>query len=181
MKNRLPKIFFAVILGIMFTIGTTYALYTTSSSVNEKKSSIAKFGNVQVIESEAVRGSNGVYTLNKDKIVKSNEYIGVIPGVDIPKDPRVTISGVFEVNYIIYIIIDEKDLPSTVSYTVDNKLWKKNDSYSSESKYRYDYIGGLPVTENISILVDNTLFVSEKYVGNKNFKLTITAFVAQTH
>lgn len=130
---------------------------------------------------------NGEYKLNNGengrtyKEVEKNTYRKVIPGVDIEKDPFVRLSGTSEVDFELYVKITRSaDFPDTVTYTVDDTLWKEVPGKPGVYKYTSVLDSGACDGKEIYILKDNKLMVSEHYVGNgKSFTLTFEAWVEQ--
>lgn len=163
-------------------------------------------GTMELLEHEA-KLDNGIYVLDEKKEVTENTYNRVIPGVDIAKDPFVRLKlQDAEVDYELYITVTEEDFPTyqptpeskpvkTVTYSVITKeiaeaegidyYWILQEDLSKESKgiYVYKYSEVLqPGTtyDDIYILKENMLYVSEHYVGNStDFTLTFSAWLVQ--
>ena len=71
-------------------------------------------GTLEVLEHKATRKDSGVYSLG-DEEVSANEY-HLMPGVDVPKDPFVKITGKTEIPAYVYIeVVDHTQ--STFTYT----------------------------------------------------------------
>lgn len=189
------------------------AKYTTLGNHSDS-ARVAKGGYVEIWEHKATL-DNGEYKLNKTENGKVKEftYAKVIPGVDIPKDPFVRLKlQDAEVDYELYIKVTEEDFPTyqptteskpakTVTYSVITKeiaesegldyYWILQEDLSKESKgiYVYKYSEVLqPGTtyDDIYILKENMLYVSEHYVGafdndgkSLEFTLKFSAWLVQ--
>lgn len=73
-------------------------------------------------EHKAVRLSDGTYELDMSKTVAANEYI-LIPGVDIPKDPHITIAGRTSIPAYLFIEVTSTLNTDTQVYHVDDSKW----------------------------------------------------------
>lgn len=178
-------------LSVWFVSGL-YAKYVISVSYQDS-ASVASIGsgNLQLREHEAelitdeveAVQQDGVYKLNNTK-VKGNTYDVVLPGVDIPKDPFIEITGEIEVPYELYLKVVKKDLPDTVTYEMADG-WKLEETETSQSDgivytYKYNKVIDSQFSGTIYILKNNKLIVKEKYIGNgKKFTLTFDAWLAQ--
>ena len=136
---------------------------------------------------EEPKKNSGVYRLLEDEVKTGNEYLKVIPGVDIPKDPFVRVE-LFdpEVDYQLYIKVIKSDyFPETVTFELTDD-WVEIDAVNGIYKYKTIFNAGkpLPKTE-IHILKDDLLTVSEHYVGKDNkgnlqkFSLSFSAYLVQ--
>lgn len=117
--------------------------------------------NVTLTEHKAERKSDGSYTLSETDITDHNEYI-VMPGVDIPKDPTITIKDKSSVPAYLYVeIVDNSPGTATYELTAD---WDPITVADSARKV-YFYNPALAVTtlQNIQILRDNKIIISDQY------------------
>ncbi|MBR3760744.1 MAG: hypothetical protein IKL31_01615 [Ruminococcus sp.] len=135
----------------------------------EFSSELAK--NITLNESKANITDSGKYELDISQKVLENSY-KVMPGVNIPKDPEVTVTGKTGVPSYLFIMIEEKDIPDSVVYSLCDH-WKKLDN--SDNVYVY--------TKNdfnsaIKIIKDDVLIVSQQYDGEA-FNLDFTAYLYQ--
>lgn len=173
---RLLKITGYACLGIVVTIAClnlTNAKYTFSSAVSNDSAGVSKFGTVEVREHLAVY-DNGYYTLDGTKETKTgNIYEYVIPGVDIPKDPWVLVDGQFDVSFALYLKIVKDNFPKSITYSLIEEYWDQVEDNT------YKYKGIVPMKDEIKIIEDDTVFVSQNYHGNGTFELTFFAWVEQ--
>lgn len=179
-----------------------YAKYTVSGSASDSASVANGLPVIELKEHKAVL-DNGIYKLKDNdgkyyEEVTENEYEKVIPGVDIAKDPYITLNGVSEVDFVLYVKITEENFPAPitkdgkeikiVTYELNDKANKLElvDDLSDTAKgiYVYKrYFDAGSVDEEIYLLKDNRLIVSQYFDGsiesNKNFKLTFEAWAEQ--
>jgi len=108
-------------------IGTTTAKYIYQQQMKGRITFTARLAEeIKLLEREAVSTKNDTnpdsnYKLT-DKIVTSNTYF-LMPGVDVPKDPYVQITGKTAIpSYLFIEILDTTN--EAVSYTLDDK-WKE--------------------------------------------------------
>ena len=157
----------------MHLVGGLYAKYTTSDSASDSARVAAGLPTIELLEHEAELKS-GEYVLNGTEVA-ANVYEKVIPGVDIPKDSFVRLTGDSEVSYELYMKAEGTGIPSTVTYAIDTSVWAPVSGQSGVYKYTGEIISGQP----IYILKDNQLTVSEHYVGSGGFSLAFSAWIEQ--
>ena len=120
--------------------------------------------NVTLTEHKAARQADGSYALT-ETIVTENQYI-VMPGVDIPKDPTITIENKSSIPAYLYVeIVPSSVMPSdtVVQYALTDD-WKKitvNDGTRNVYVYKLSFSG--ETSQSIQILKDNKIIISEKY------------------
>lgn len=178
-----------------------YAKYVTTDNV-EDGARVARGGAVYLWEHKAKEtGKNsGIYELleDDDDLVAKNKYKKVLPGVDIPKDPFVRLDlEKAEVDYVLYLEVIKSDpFPDdTVTYGITN-VWKYVETKNGGKTDVYVYVGDTDPdsvedaepyvfksqeeTEDISIIEDDILYVSEHYYGGDDgFSLTFSAYIRQ--
>lgn len=81
---------------------------------------------VLVQEHKATRQSDGSYKLSETELVKENSYT-LIPGLDIPKDPFVTVTGKTSIDAFLFLEVVNNTGSDAISYTVDTTHWKKTE------------------------------------------------------
>ena len=146
---------------------------------------------LEVKEHLAVRQTSGKYELNIDQndatknLTTTNTYF-LMPGVDIPKDPKVYITQKTSVPAFLYVeVIDTTGLSGgenpVFSYSLTNEWTNLN--ISGRNVYVYnttlqpaaetDYV--IPILEGDSITVTSALNLNDGYSGTLQFK----AYMAQ--
>ncbi len=134
----------------------------------------------KISEHTAVKQNDGSYTLGNE-VTLSNTY-AVMPGVDIPKDPFITLTNKSEVPAYLYIEIAD-DTGSTVTYELTAKWHKLGDCKGSNGGDIYVYEDVLNETNcggPISVLKDNMIRVSDKYDENTDsFSINFYGYMLQ--
>lgn len=87
-----------------------------------------------LLEHQAVRQTDGTYELDMTKTVTSNTYF-LIPGVDIPKDPHITISGRTSIPAFLFIEVASTLDTDTQVYKIDTDKWELIQSGTKEVYY----------------------------------------------
>ncbi len=126
-------------------------------------------------ESEAKRNPDGTYSLDTSKPVENYSYI-LMPGVDVPKDPKITITGKTAIPAYLYVEVNST-LPEGVTYALTGK-WTLLEGHSNV----YYYTGDLPTgdsTVQIQILKNNTVYVSDAISRDTAATLTFRAYLFQ--
>lgn len=142
---------------------------TLSGSVNIQ----ANLGNLSVQEHLAVDlQGDGTYELDLDNIVLSNTYETVMPGVDIPKDPYVTITDKSSIPAYLFVeVVDTLPNSSGITYAIDSSNWLSLGISGKNGGTVYVYQGGTgsavsitnttPNMDDISILSGDMVYVSQ--------------------
>ena len=91
-----------------------------------------------------MQGGDGSYTLDPNVTVTSNTY-KLIPGLTIPKDPYITITGKTSVDAYLYLEVIEVNKAVQLSYTIDSGYWTPVDGIAGPhggSVYYYNRTPG---------------------------------------
>ena len=144
-----------------------FAKYTVSDSGSDS-AIVAAVGEIAMFEHKAVY-NNGIYTLDSEKAVSSNEYKTVLPGTEIPKDPYIILTGKNDVSCSLYIeIVNSENIPAAVQYEIDSSNWIKVSSADNFSPVHggtlYEYketISPHTSTEIKDIIEGNRIAVSD--------------------
>lgn len=158
-----------------------YAKYTVSGS-HADSARAAAFGNIELLEHEAVLSStndtNTLYTLNEGNEVQKNEYKAIVPGITIPKDPFVRITDVGEVKCELYLKVTESEhLSEMIEYDIDDK-WEPVDEDEKVYKYKDPIIPGSSY-DDIRILQSDQISVIEYDSSAEGFSLKFSAWLKQ--
>ena len=175
-KNARKWLIRAIVLELVILIslsGYAYGKYVTQESAGGNLQITAELGKVNLQEHQAVKDEKGQYDLN-GTLVQSNAYTTVLPGLDIPKDPYVTVTEKSPIPAYLFVEVWD-NIPTTtvgseskklMTYTVDTNNWKLVGTYSEKSVYVYT--GGTgdakQITANLAktrILADDTVYVSQ--------------------
>ena len=161
----------SVILGSL--IGGVAAKYIWSTEFSGKVTFSAKLAeSIVLLESEAIKNNDGSYTLNTAKPVSENSYT-LLPGLDIPKDPYITVHRKTPIAAYLYVeVVESKDYREGIlQYSLDDR-WKKLDIagknggqvyvYMNEGKTAPLAISNDPEDFTVNILKGQTLTVSQE-------------------
>lgn len=130
-------------------------------------------------ESEATRQTDGTYSLSGEQ-VPNNTYI-LMPGVDVPKDPKITITGKTAIPAYLYVEVSS-NLPATVTYEMKGHWNLLTDVTGPKGGKVYVYdtlLDGTPADLTISILENNTVYVSDELSRDTAATLTFHAYLFQ--
>lgn len=142
-KIRIRLLVVILLLALLIgMIGLASAKYTQTISIEGKITFSARLADsIAVQEHEAVRQTDGSYQLNNAATashVTKNSYV-LIPGLDIPKDPHVVITGKTPIEAYLYIeIVDTLDTVTVdgnsvklIDYSVEN-CWKESTAFDDK-------------------------------------------------
>lgn len=167
-----------LIIGIAFLTGV--AIFTAGLNAKyvrkvklkasvEFSSELAQ--SITLNESKANITDSGKYELDTSEKVTENNY-KVMPGVNIPKDPEITITGKTGIPSYLFIKAEETDIPDTVTYSLCDH-WKKLSNKDNVYVYTKD-----DFNSPIKIIENDILTVSQHYNG-EIFNLDFTAYLYQ--
>lgn len=141
---------------------------------------------VTLWEHQAKRNSDGTYTLSATETINTNTYV-VMPGVDIPKDPTITITTKSAIPAYLYVEIVDNS-PSSVTYTLDEQ-WERLTTISGRTVYVYNYDGAynFPPEDaegniTINIIKSQVITVGQAYdpaAAPSNFNIKFYAYLIQ--
>lgn len=131
-------------------------------------------------ESKASRTELGDYSLTEASVTE-NSYI-LMPGVDIPKDPTIYITGKSAVPAYLYIEVVDDITDSAIHYDLTSD-WKITAISGPQGGKVYVYkevLDGSVKDYTIRIIAENTIEVKEglKHPG-EGFSLSFVAYMAQ--
>ena len=187
MKKKTLTVAIALVLVVALAVGATYA-YLTASSGPVKNTFVVggavANGDLKLFEHVANKNADGSYTLGSDTTT-SNAYT-VMPGVNLPKDPTVTVEKASGEYYLFVevtkgsgfasVTVGEGDNAKTgtpLSYNVDTTKWEKLSLTGEDANrevYVYCVTGGSAIqntkVENVAVLktidgTQNTITVSD--------------------
>jgi len=198
----IASVLLAVILIVGLVVGLTSAKYKTEKRLTGDVKFTAKLADkILIQEHEAVRQPDGSYALNMDKIVEKQSY-KLMPGVDVPKDPFITVEGKTAIPAYLYVeIVEGSGFPATVKYNVTSdwtllkdangnpvaglnsgKVYVYKDILTDENTKTSD---GKPVEFQILDFVQgstvNTLEVSEALPRGTEATLNFHAYICQKY
>ena len=176
MKKKTLTVAIALVLVVALAVGATYA-YLTASSGPVKNTFVVggavANGDLKLFEHVANKNADGSYTLDPAKETNGNAYT-VMPGVNLPKDPTVTVEKASGEYYLFVevtkgsgfapVTVGEKT-GTPLSCNVDTANWQPltltgNDA--NREVYVYCVTGKSAIqstpVENVAVLktIDNT-------------------------
>lgn len=187
--------------GLLFTmtlitfhfVDLLYARYTRAEEGSDS-ARVAAAGSVRVSESKAVyNAAAGEYSLDTTQIVSSNKYSVIVPGLEIPKDSFVTVSGGREVAYDLYLEVAATASSANVNtnilnYTVRSDYWQSSAETPKHGGTVYKYTAFVPpggqmiipiITGNKITLSDDIRDITNITQNGGNVKLDIYAYLIQ--
>ena len=197
----------AALLVVAIAIGLSQAKYKTEKQMQGKiKFTATLYETIKIQEHPATRSDNGSYTVDKGATPVQEQEYTFMPGVDLPKDPFITVSGKTNIPAWLYVEVVpggiEKVGPDgskvdNVTFTVDPEHWIKLDGVAGEHEGGQLYAYKTTITtadtqtgsgENIKlhefyILAEdengNTLTVSQYATRDDKVTLDFYAYICQ--
>ena len=122
-KKTLLSVLAVVILCAVCITGTLAYLTKTSGAVTNTFTYGGGLNDLGLYEHEATE-EDGVYTLSDTETTTSNNYDTIYPGVDIPKDPQVSLTGSGNTSGYLFIEkVEGEGFDTALQYTVDTANW----------------------------------------------------------
>lgn len=188
MKKKTLTVAIALVLVVALAVGATYA-YLTASSGPVKNTFVVggavANGDLKLFEHVANKNADGSYTLDPAKKTDGNAYT-VMPGVNLPKDPTVTVEKASGEYYLFVevtkgsgfasVTVGEGDNAKTgapLSYAVNDANWQPltlTGKDTNREVYVYCVTGKSAIqnakVENVAVLktigdTQNTITVSD--------------------
>lgn len=132
-------------------------------------------------ESEAKRNTDGTYSLDTGTSKAENPYT-LMPGVDVPKDPKITIEGKTAVPAYLYVeVLKSENFPATVTYSMATG-WTDLGITGPNGGTVYVYgtvLNGTTPNLTIPILENDTLKVSQNLLRGTTATMTFYGYMAQ--
>lgn len=159
--------------------GLVYAKYIQQETLPGTVNVQANLGQITLLEHKAVREDDGSYSLDPSETVTSNSY-DLLPGLDIPKDPYVTVSNKTPIGAYVYVEVVSSLTGSAVTYEVDSSWLLLDGVTGVNGGAVYVYTGGtgnaLSVTTDFTanILNNNTVTVGQELLNGTTTNLGLT-------
>lgn len=145
--------------------------YTGTLTVNAELAE-----SMTLLESEAKRNNDGTYYLNTAKTVTENAY-ELIPGLDIPKDPHITITKKTPIEAYLYVEVVDNTPNGAIGYEMTGN-WLLLEGVTGKHNgavyvYTTDKSAPAVVDDNVGaefkvhLLKDNQITVSQKLNTNQ--------------
>lgn len=192
MKKKTLTIAIALVLVVALAVGATWAYLTKTAGPVVNTFTVGKVldndGNFTLNEHPIKNpdATNGVYHLDMDaKPVTKVTYGAVMPGVDLPKDPTVTIkANALKADAYLFVVVDNQ-MANELTYTPNN-VWKQLGTSADGKKalLTLDENGGKLIAGNASdltwgVLDHDTVKVADKITSPDLGTLTFNAYLVQ--
>lgn len=182
LQKWLPGLLIFVVLLASLAGGAAYAKYVTDKQLSGSVTIKAELGTITLQEHNVVRNADGSYSLigvdedgncsaEEHTHSSGNSYI-IIPGLDIPKDPFVTVDKKSPIPVYVFVEILETLPNEAIDWKIDDTNWIKISASENNGAHGgtvYVYTGGTgsaqPVTGNIGpvyILKNNEVIVGQE-------------------
>lgn len=188
MKKKTLTIAIALVLVVALAVGATWAYLTATSGPVVNTFTVGKIldnADNFTLNEHPLKNANttdGVYQLDMDAVpVQAVTYSAVMPGVDLPKDPTVTIkAGALKGDAYLFVVVDNQ-LASELTFDV-NSAWTKIGEDST--KALYTIAAGKLTAGNTTdlawhILDNDTVKVADKITSADLGTLTFNAYLVQ--
>ena len=111
----IASVLLAAVLIIALVVGLSSAKYKTEKRLTgDVKFTVKLADKILIQEHEAVRQDDGSYVLDMEKVVEEQPY-DLMPGVDVPKDPYITVEGKTPIPAYLYVeIVEGSNFPVVV-------------------------------------------------------------------
>ena len=165
MKKKTLTVAIALVLVVALAVGATYA-YLTAQTPAVKNTFVAGGAvadkDLELFEHKAVKNADGTYTLGSDTTA-SNAYT-VMPGVNLPKDPTVTVEKASGEYYLfVEVTKGEKVDGDTLSYAVDSSKWVR---LAVDGREVYAYTADSKTPAILNSALENVLVLKPGADGN---------------
>ncbi|MBR0157811.1 MAG: hypothetical protein IJM24_01880 [Clostridia bacterium] len=171
----------AALLVVAIAIGLSQAKYKTEKVMQGKVRFTATLAeNLKIQEHPAVREHDGSYELNTDADPVQVQEYKLMPGVDIPKDPFVTVEGKTNIPGWLFVEIDDSKLPEEVTYAVRTE-WIDTGRTGDYGGKLYVYNKAL-VTADTQQGTDDAIELTEFYVlapDDRGNTITVSQYLAR--
>lgn len=156
-----------LLMALLLGTGLAYGKYVTTTSASGNvtfTASLLKDGGTFLLqEHEVGRNVDGSYTLGTNTTTNGITY-ELIPGLDIPKDPHIVISGKNAIPALLTITVTDTT-SGALTYTLED-CWRETGNtneyiYSALVDGHYEPVEINLDYEKISIIKDNTVYVSQ--------------------
>ena len=181
MKNKkFLMMMLAMVLVCVVSVAGTLA-YLTATTQSVKNTFVAAELADLVLDESKANGSNGNYTLDTNTRVQANNYT-VVPGVNLPKDPKVTVKGLEQTAYLYIEVIDA--LPSTITWEMRDTWTEVTGKTGKNGGKIYAYnaiIQPNTADQEFFIIKDDTMVVASNYEKTTAAQeLTFYAYLCQS-
>ncbi len=158
MKTR-KKILALTVCAMVLITGSVLGTMAWLTAETDEVVNTFTYGNINIDLDEHVYdpGQNAL----GEELTKSADNYLIIPGIDLPKDPFVTVKAGSEDCYL-FVKVEESEgfAKGKVTYAVDES-WTKGDGTKIPANVYYRQVSQSAADVSYNVLKDNKIFVSE--------------------
>ena len=189
MKKKTLTIAIALVLVVALAVGATWAYLTAQTGPVVNTFTVGKIldnaSNFTLNEHPLKNAdtTDGVYQLDMNATpVQAVTYSAVMPGVDLPKDPTVTIkAGALKADAYLFVVVENK-LAKGLSYTLDG-AWKAigrtEDGRTLLTLDTGKLTAGNKADLTWKVLAEDKIVVEDKELADDLGTLTFNAYLVQ--
>ena len=179
-----------IVLTLLLIALTTFAVgkYITTIQKPGTVTFNAKLAeNVMLVESRITRKADGTYETTSETITGAQSYT-LIPGLDVPKDPHIVITGKTNIPAHLYIEVVDNTPNEALRYNLISKNWissSRTAKVAGAAVYVYSTDGSNPAQittdqTEIFILQDNKIYVDQGLLSDDESNgLTFYAYLEE--
>ena len=158
MKTR-KKILALTVCAMVLITGSVLGTMAWLTAETDEVVNTFTYGNINIDLNEHVYDP-GQNALGEELTKSAGNYL-IIPGIDLPKDPFVTVKAGSEDCYL-FVKVEESEgfAEGKVTYAVDES-WAKGDGTKIPANVYYRQVSQLADDVSYNVLKDNKIFVSE--------------------
>lgn len=170
MKKKTLTVAIALVLVVALAVGATYA-YLTASSGPVKNTFVAgklfdQDGGIKLQEKEVTAKEDGTYEIKENAPWKNVGYeYTVQPGVDLPKQPAVNVSGLDTQAYL-FVGVKGNAISGKFDWSVDATTWEplmNGNTQVVKDGYKIWVLTGNVQNDTYEILTGNKIEVNDEF------------------
>lgn len=187
--RALPWLLIVPVLLVVALLGFVIGKYVTTIESNNTVTFTATLAaDVRLQESKVTRNEDGSYKTTDETITSGTQEYILIPGLDVPKDPHIVITGKTEIPAYLFIEVVDTTPNAALRYNLTDtwiKTTLRTPKVTGATLYVYSKDGTSPTSiiedhDKISILQDDTFYVDQSLKdGDSSNSLTFYAYLEE--
>lgn len=189
MKKKTLTIAIALVLVVALAVGATWAYLKTSTTAVTNTFTVGKVLDndngltlkEHKIDTAASDAKTGKYVLSKTEYAENgNKYDAVMPGVDLPKDPTVAVTGLKADAYL-FVVVDNQ-LAKGLSVSYDDAKWDTLKVDGTKTLLVYKTANQNILSADVAdanILTNNTVTVAKDIGSGSQGSIVFNAYLVQ--
>lgn len=176
-----------VLMLLLLTLaGNAVGKYVTTAEITGNVTFTARLAkNMELRESTITRNPDGSHSTTAETITEGTQPYVLLPGVDVPKDTHIVITGKTEIDAYLYLVVENAPAAdSGLIYELED-WWQPLEGYSGVYVYSDGNKDAIPIDngtrglDNIGILKNDTIEVSQYVKHNTDLNLNFTAVMKE--